>query len=126
MKKRRNGLPRAMVSCSGTILCDPKIVRTQDESEMLLVRVAGERSGEPERLAFWVEGLAADVIRGTADWKVGDLVQVKLLLIGRAGHEDLADGLANEMMSKAVRYSNDVAQIREELQTELVEKLGLD
>lgn len=125
MKKRR-GLPRAMVSYSGHVASDPEIVRAKDGSELLLVRVVGERQGEPERLAFWVEGRAAEVIRGPAGWKVGDLVQVKLLLVGRAGHEDLSDGRANELMSRSVRYANDVAQIREELQEELLEHLGLD
>ena len=124
MKKPR-GLPRAMISYSGNVACEPKTVRAKDGSELLLVRVVGERQGEPERLAFWVEGLAADVIRGPAGWKVGDLVQVKLLLIGRAPHEDLSDGRANELMSKAVRYAEDTALIREEVRAELLKALGL-
>lgn len=124
--KKRRGLPRAMVSYSGTVACEPETVRAKDGSELLLVRVVGERQGEPERLAFWVEGRAAEVIRGSAGWKVGDLVQVKLLLVGRAGHEDLSDGRSNELMSQAVRYGNDVAVIREEVRAELLEALGLD
>ena len=115
-----------MVSCSCVISHDPKIVRAKDESEMLLVRVAGERQGEPEKLAFWCEGRAAQVIRGPRGWRVGDTVQVKLILVGRAAHEDLRDGREGEMMARAAQYTSELEYIREELQEELMEHLGLD
>ncbi len=125
MKKAR-GLPRAMVSCSGTVASEPEVVHAKDGAELLLVRVVGERRGEPERLAFWVEGIASQVIGGLNGWRIGNMVQLKLVLVGRAAHEDLRDGREGEMMARAVQYTNDIEHIREDLKAELLEVLGLD
>lgn len=92
---------------------------------MLLIRIDGERQGVAERLAFWIESRAPEVIRGPGGWRVGDAVMVKMIIVRRASHEDLRDGRELEMLHECERYGADTARIREELREELLAHLEL-
>ena len=51
MKQNPRGLPRSMLSYSGNVFGDSEKVVSPDGSEMLRVRIKGERRGEPEQMA---------------------------------------------------------------------------